>query len=57
MLKKYFAGLGAFILFSVFSMQAEAKVYSVEDAKNIQENYYAKLQMIQQVKNSAEQIQ
>ena len=56
MLKKYFVGLGAFILFSAFSMQAEAKVYSVEDAKNIQENYYAKLQMIQQVNNSAEQI-
>ena len=57
MLRKYFVGLGAFLMFFAFSMQAEAKVYSVEDAKNIQETYYAKLQMIQQVKNSAEQIQ
>ena len=57
MLKKFFAGLGALIIVSVFPVHTEAKVYSVEDAKNIQENYYAKLQMIQQVKNSAEQIQ
>lgn len=57
MLRKYYVGLGAFLMFFAFSMQAEAKVYSVEDAKNIQETYYAKLQMIQQVKNSAEQIQ
>ena len=57
MVRKYFVGLGAFLMFFAFSMQAEAKVYSVEDAKNIQETYYAKLQMIQQVKNSAEQIQ
>ena len=57
MLRKYYVSLGAFLILSAFSMQAEAKVYSVEDAKNIQETYYAKLQMIQQVKNSAEQIQ
>ena len=57
MLKKFFAGLGALIIVSVLPVHTEAKVYSVEDAKNIQENYYAKLQMIQQVKNSAEQIQ
>ena len=57
MLRKYYVSLGAFLIPSAFCMQAEAKVYSVEDAKYIQETYYAKLQMIQQVKNSAEQIQ